>query len=392
MNMNRFVSFIIALCVSLCAMAQPSPWFFGALPSPVINGNGTVTFRLLAPFAEEVKLEGDIFDDGRYETRMVKDAVGIWYYTTEKALESDLYTYRFVVDGVVVRDPQNTFVQRDVFNISNYFIVPGKRGELYSVQNVPHGSVQKCWYYSPVLKQERRMSVYTPPGYEKSDRRYPVLYLLHGMGGDEDSWLVTGRAAQILDNMIAQKRCVPMIVVMTNGNTRHVAAPGESPEGMLQPYMSGSFDTSFEAHFKDVVSYVDRTFRTVAKASGRAIAGLSMGGWHSYQTALNYPWLFNYTGLFSAAVSIDGLAPGTPLLQPQIYDNTSQKTDAYFEDIAKKFYIAIGKDDFLYESNKKLRRQLDMKGYRYRYLESSGGHDWRNWRLYLEDYLTTIFK
>lgn len=395
--MNRFITTAAILLAGLPAFlatpakAQQTLWDFGSMNSPEINANGSVTFRFLAPWASEVKITGDFLPAGQSEAQMLQDAGGVWYFTSEP-LESELYTYRILLDDVPVRDVQSTYTQRDVSSIMNYFIIPGDRGNLYSIKDVPHGNISRNWYSSSVLKQQRRVTIYTPPGYEKSDKRYPVLYLLHGMGGDEEAWLCTGRAAQILDNMIAAHRCPPMIVVMPNGNTRHKSAPGESDEGYWQPYMTGSFDTSFEAHFKDVVNYVDRSYRTISKASGRAVAGLSMGGWHSWQIGLNYPWLFNYVGLFSAAVdAYDKSDPSTRMF-PSIYEGTDEKIDELFEDKAKHLYIAIGRDDFLYDDNKALREQLDAKGYSYRYFETDGGHVWRNWRKYLEDYLTTIFK
>lgn len=377
----------LALCAS--AFAQQSLWNGGSVKSPEIYPDNAVSFHFLAPWATKVQITGDFLPDGQEIADMVKDAGGVWHYTTEP-LESELYNYRILINDVPARDVENTYIQRDVSNIMNYFIIPGRRGDLYRVQDVPHGSVSKVWYHSSTLKTDRRLSIYTPPGYETGNRSYPVLYLLHGMGGDEEAWLCTGRAAQILDNLIAQRKCVPMIVVMPNGNTSHQSAPGESDEGMYQPYLDGSMDTSFEAHFKDVVDFVDRNYRTVAKASSRAVAGLSMGGGHAYMIGINYPWLFNYVGLFSAAVDIAD-SQGRKMA-PELYRNVDDKLATFFENGGKHFFIAIGKDDFLYGPNQRLRSKMDAKGYRYVYEETEGGHVWRNWRIYLADYVKTLFK
>lgn len=368
--------------------AQQSLSMRSSIVSPEINPDNSVTFRFRAPKAVKVQVTGDFLTDARFAD-MKEGENGIWEYTTP-VLESELYNYNFIVDGLSQKDPNNAYVQRDIANIMNYFIIPGGKADNYLAQDVPHGTVSRVWYHSDVLGKDRRMAVYTPAGYEAGSRKYPVLYLLHGMGGDEEAWLCTGRAAQILDNLIAQGKAEPMIVVMPNGNMLHQSAPGESAEGMYKPYNCGSFDTSTEAQFKDVIAYVDSHYRTIKKSSSRAIAGLSMGGFHSYTISLNYPKTFDYVGLFSAAINI-GQTPENAIYK-DAYQNMDQKMDVLFKNSPKLYYIAIGKDDFLYSQNKDLRDQLDAKGYKYEYLETPGGHIWRNWRIYLNDFAQKIFK
>ena len=214
-----------------------------------------------------------------------------------------------------------------------------------------------------------------------------MLYLLHGMGGDEDAWPTLGRAAQILDNLIASGKAEPMIVVMPNGNAALPSAPGEGPSGLVQPTsdLPKTKDGSYEASFPEIISYVDSHYRTVRKSSGRAIAGLSMGGFHSFHISKEYPGTFGYVGLFSAAVRSleDSSNP--------IYSDSDAKLAAQFRDGVSLYYIAIGEDDFLYEENRVLRSYLDSYGYPYEYHESSGGHIWRNWRIYLADFVQKIF-
>jgi len=400
--MKKFLIVAAALLVSMGAYAQQSLFAGSQIVSPEINADKTVTFRYQAPKAVKVQITGDFLPASKMEipgfgtfdvagtADMKEGQNGIWEYTST-VLESELYNYNFIVDGVAVKDPNNAYVQRDIASLMNYFIIPGDKGDLYLAQNVAHGTVAKVWYHSNVLNMDRRMSVYLPAGYEDNPKaKYPVLYLLHGMGGDEDAWLCTGRAAQILDNLIAAGKTKPMIVVMTNGNSLHQSAPGESGEGMYKPYNCGSMDTSYELHFQDVLKYVDSHYRTIAKPSGRAIAGLSMGGLHSYEVSLNYPKTFDYVGLFSAGIGVQQIPENA--MAPEFYQNEDQKIDQLFANNPKLYYIAIGETDFLYAANKGLREKLDAKGYKYTYLETPGGHIWRNWRIYLTDFSQKLFK
>lgn len=399
--MKKLLTITALIGISVSALAQQSLWDMQELETVSVNADKSVTFKFVAPKAVKVQVTGDFLpstqmnvpDYGIVDLPGVADLKegenGVWEYTSAP-LESELYNFRFYVDGLAVNDPSYTYVQRDISNLMDYFIVPGERADNYMVQNVPHGTVSRVWYHSNVLGMDRRMAVYTPAGYENGKGKYPVLYLLHGMGGDEEAWLCTGRAAQILDNLIAQGKAAPMIVVMTNGNTKHQSAPGESGEGMYKPYNCGSFDTSFEAHFKDVISFVDSHYRTINKASGRAITGLSMGGGHSFQISVNYPKTFDYVGLFSAGLGIHR-SEGQDIA-PELYENTYEKLDALFANHPKLYYIGIGETDFLYESNAELRKYLDGKNFPYVYVETPGGHIWRNWRIYLNDFAQRIFK
>ena len=378
---SRLFALVTMLFLGIATLsAQQNLWQKEPLKSPEIHTDMSVTMRLYAPNAESVTLVGDFVDN----VAMVRNEEGVWEYTTAP-LASELYCYWFNVDGIDhVNDPANSYVMRDVGSQMNYFIIPGERGDLYAAQNVPHGTMAKVW--AEVSDgRERRMTIYTPAGYESGKGRYPVLYLLHGMGGDEDAWAATGRVAEIMDNLIAAGKAEPMIVVMTNGCTQHVSAPGFSHEGMWRPYMSGSMDGSFEAMFPSIVEWVDGHYRTKAKRAYRAIAGLSMGGFHSMQISKEYPTMFDYVGLYSAAIfrGKEGVAT---------YDNLEEKLDRQFNEGMKLYWIAIGKDDFLYDENVRYRELLDSKGYPYIYRESEGGHIWRNWRIYLGEYAQMLFK
>ncbi len=376
---------ILSLLSLMSLSAQQNLWQKRSVISPEIGADRSVTLRLYAPAASEVKLYGDFMEGSKSGSMaMTRTEDGVWEYRTEP-LESELYYYWFQVDGIDhVADPSNSYVMRDVGSQMNYFVIPGERGDLYSAQDVKHGTVARVW--GEVSDgRERRMTIYTPADYEGSKRRYPVLYLLHGMGGDEEAWIATGRVAEIMDNLIAQGKAEPMIVVMTNGCTKHVSAPGFSHEGMWTPYMSGSMDGSFEVMFPSIVGWVDSNYRTIRKAQSRAIAGLSMGGFHSMQISKEYPEMFDYVGLFSAAIfrGKEGVAT---------YENLEPKFERQFSGDLKLYWIAIGSEDFLYDENVKYRELLDEKGYKYEYRETGDGHIWRNWRIYIAEFVQKLFK
>ena len=394
MNMRK--TMILALLLTSCYMwAQQALFDVNNLTSPEMNADGTVTFRLYAPKAVTVEVEGDFQSE---PAAMKEGEGGIWTYTTA-VLQPEMYSYKFKVAGLDKLDPSNVYRCRDIASFTNIFIVTqekGDKGDLYSVNKVPHGNVSKVWYPSPTLKTERRMTVYTPAGYDKGGR-YPVLYLLHGAGGDEEAWTTLGRAAQIMDNLIATGKAVPMIVVMPNGNANCDAAPGEWDRGMYKPTFMGHMDStpvaSTEESFKDIVSYVDKHFRTLANKRNRAICGLSMGGGHSYGISKLYPDMFDYVGLFSAAVSLNargfnGLNDADQGPAPEV----EKQLAIMFAKKPALYWIAIGKTDFLYQNNKVYRDYLDQKKYPYTYVETEDGHIWRNWRIYLTMFAPQLFR
>ncbi len=390
--------FIGLMFVSI-VFSQEALWSGRSLRSPEIHENGTVTFRLFAPKAGQVQITGDFLPKltkedpnlGLIELPGVVDMEstkeGIWHYTSS-ALSSELYNYSFLVDGVKSLDPANIFVVRDVASLMNVFIIEGVPASLYKVNAVPHGAVTQCWYDSPTLNMQRRITIYTPPCYDQNKQDYPVLYLLHGMGGDEEAWITLGRAIPILDNLIAEGKAKPMIVVMPNGNVSQEAAPGESSSGLIQPTMNlpGTMEGSMEKSFPDIISYVESQYRVKKEKSSRAIAGLSMGGFHSLHISKEYPTMFDYVGLFSAAIWPNKEENSS------VYANSEEKFKQQFKSAPKLYWISIGKTDFLYGANVDFRSFLDGKGYQYSYYESEGGHTWRNWRIYLSEFLSLLFQ
>ncbi len=384
LTLSLFVMVIIQMS------AQQALWGAAGVVSPEVKEDNTVTFRFQAPNAKEVKITGDWMPAQGWtpgSEAMTKDEKGIWSYTT-KPLDSDLYSYSFLVDGLKTTDPNNVYLIRDVASVFNVFIVGGGKADLYKVNKVPHGTVARRWYDSPGNSLTRRITIYTPFGYESSKEKYPVLYLLHGMGGDEEAWIALGRTSQILDNLIAQGKAKPMIVVMTNGNVAQEAAPGESSLGMYKPtfQLPNTMDGKFEETFTDVIKFVESNYRVKAEKSGRAIAGLSMGGYHSLHISRYYPNTFDYVGLFSAAVMPDAKVTS------KVYADIDGTLNIQMKNGYKLYWIGIGKSDFLFKFNEEYRAKLDKMGMKYVYRESEGGHTWTNWRVYLSEFTPLLFK
>ncbi|MCR4603358.1 MAG: esterase [Prevotella sp.] len=380
---------IILACCCLMAMNSFAQQALGQRPrvkSPIVNADGTVTFNFYDPTAQQVSVTGD-FEEIRSKTLpMTRGDNGVWTVTTP-VLQPELYSYSLSVDGQRFIDPANSYVNRDISTLSNIFIVTkdkGDKGHLYQVNNVPHGTLSRVWYDSPTLGQQRRMTIYLPAAYD-GKQRFPVMYLLHGHGGDETAWGDLGRTSQIMDNLIAEGKAMPMIVVMPNGNPTCNAAPGWWHEGMYTPdgnaFRDRGAKASMEESFMDIVDFVDSHYLTIAKREARAVTGLSMGGGHTFGISLLYPEKFDYYGLQSAAARMQ---TGNKAFEEQL--------ERLFASKPRLYWIAIGKDDFLMQMNTQLRQYLDDKNYRYEYYENDGGHIWRNWRIYLTMFAQRLFK
>ena len=391
----------------ITAYGQEALWSGSQVTSPAVNADGTVTFNVVAPQAKKVEVSGDFLAPVEVDTPFgkstqpgkaeLKQNNGVWTFTSQKLLP-ELYSYNVIIDGMSILDPSNVYVNRDIASLTSIFIVTekkGDKGDIYQVNEVPHGDVAKVWYDSPTLKMQRRLTVYTPAGYDKG-KDYPVMYLLHGAGGDEDAWTTLGRAAQIMDNLIATGKAKPMIVVMPNGNTNCQAAPGAWSKGMYMPSFRGSLDqpalASMDESFMDIVNYVESHYKVVKDKKHRAVCGLSMGGGHSFAISRRYPDTFDYVGLFSAGLHIGGSQQKSFYQALKDNKEVQGQLDRLFKAKPALYWIAIGKTDFLYEQNTDLRKYLDEKGYPYKYRETDGGHIWRNWRIYLSEFAQMIFK
>jgi len=353
--------------------------------SPEISGD-TVTFRLYSKEATAVSLSGDWIPRGESE-ELIKNDSGIWSLQVVP-LKPEFYNYYFTVNGVRTLDPANPLTVRDGTRYLSSFIMPGNGSELYEINEVPHGNLFKIWYTSPSLDLQRRMYVYTPAGYAEGSASYPAFYLLHGGGGDEDAWTTMGRACYIMDNLIADGKAMPMIVVMTNGNPGQTAAVTDrktAPEGR-GPMGMGNNDIP-NSLVKDVIPYVESHYRVLKGSQNRAIAGLSMGALQTQITSIQNPAMFNYIGVFSIG------------LQMEFGESTKELINAYDTNLAKLeengyklFYIGCGMEDFVYEGVTLLRQKLDEHNFKYVYNETPGGHTWSNWRIYLSDFAPRLFK
>ena len=340
--------------------------------SPEI-ADGQVTFRLAADYATVVQLAGNWLDG----TVPMKKENGVWSVTIDLP-SPEIYTYNFVVDGVSVNDPQNYMVQRDGTRYLNMLMVPGERTAPY-FETDHRGTVTYKWYDSAILGINRRLTVYTPYGYEakaNAKKKYPVLYLLHGAGGDEEAWSSMGRAAQILDNLIEQGKAQPMIVVMPNGNPNQQAAQTlglkTSDVNFRDPAYANAYVRSL---CEEIVPFIEREFRVNAKPESRAIAGLSMGGGHTISASTLYPAMFDYICPLSAAGSAN-----------------DEQIQALKKAGVKLYFLACGTSDFLYEGSKTLDATLTKNGLDHIFYQSEGGHTWANWRLYLQTFAPMLFK
>ena len=347
--------------------------------SPEVK-DGKVTFRLNANYATRVQLSGNWMENpwtGSID--MTKGEGGIWEVTID-APEPEIYTYNFIVDGVSVNDPLNDKVQRDGTRYLNMLFIPGPRSEnYYEAKN--HGSVTYRWYDSQLLGISRRMTVYTPYGYEKNPKaKYPVLYLLHGGGGDEEAWTSMGRAAQILDNLIEKGLAKPMIVVMPNGNPNQRAANTLGLETIQMDRQDPKWQNAYvNSLVNEIVPFIDKEYRTIAKADGRAIAGLSMGGGHTTSATILYPGVFNYICPLSCGI------------------RESDHLDADLQGIKKAgyklYWIGVGKEDNMaYQGSLVLDKHLNDLGMPHTLYVSEDAHVWKNWRLYLNTFAQLLFK
>ena len=356
--------------------------------SPEILKDNKVIFRILAKDIEKVSISGDWLPGFMASENMVKNDTGLFLITVGP-LKPELYSYTYTVDGVRVLDPNNPLTKRDGTRNESMFIITGPESDLYLVKDIPHGTLSKVWYNSPTLNLTRRMYIYTPPGYENGKTKYPVFYLLHGGGGDEDAWTTLGRTCQIMDNLIAQGKAKPMIVVMPNGN------PGQSAAFTDAPARDASAQVSFadmgrglfeESLVKDIIPYIENHYRVQVAKNNRAVAGLSMGGMQTLTLSGKYPDKFGYIGVMSMGL-VDRSSMGLPPDQDQDARFDALKKSGY-----KLYWVGIGKDDFLYDAAQSLKTALDKHGFKYTWRESTGGHTWANWRIYLSELTPLLFR
>jgi enterochelin esterase-like enzyme len=384
------ISAVLFTCAGIFAQFGPP-----RLVSPELKAD-SITFRFRAPKAVKVELNGDFLPARETKTNfgtfmmpapveMKEGKEGVWEYTVHN-VAPDFYSYTFTVDGIRMLDPGNLQMVRDGQNVTNVVIMPGEKSNLYLEASDKKGTLSKVWYASPAFGANRRMYIYTPYGYETSGKKYPVFYLQHGGGGDEDAWTSLGRACQILDNLIAQGKAVPMIVVMPNASPNQLAAPDvmdplPTPSPMQQDRTSEAFHSGgayVKGLVEDIIPYVESHYRVIKSKDSRALAGLSMGGIYTMFTTARYPNLFSYIGVLSMGFTPD---------RDPIKELTPVKNAGY-----KLYWIGCGESDFAYDNTKRLIKGLDDLGMKYTNFDKVGGHNWDTWRVCLKELAPLLFK
>jgi enterochelin esterase-like enzyme len=341
--------------------------------SPTIEPDRHVTFTLHAPGANEVSLTGEFMKGSK---PLQKNSQGLWTLTIGP-LDPEIYNYNFTIDGVRTIDPGNRNVKTGstAGTISSILEVPGGHPAFYDAQPVPHGEIRTDWYDSKSLKSIRRLTVYTPPGYDRDlNTRYPVLYLFHGANADETAWTRLGRVNLILDNLLAAGKSKPFLVVMPFGYGIPPGSPAPSPGANLAAFSRDLLE--------DVIPFVESHYRSFTDRDHRAIAGLSMGGGESLGIGLNHLELFSYVGGFSAGIRTADFQQsfGKFIGDPQAANRK-----------LRLLWIGCGSDDRLFAASESLSKMLDEAGIKHVFHKSDGAHTWINWRRYLNEFAPLLF-
>ena len=374
------VMMLTVFAMTCTAPAQPPRSRGPRVVSPDVAADRHVTFRILAPKAEEVLLSGsDIPGVGR-GAAMTKDPNGVWEVTLGP-IESGAYRYNFNVDGVSVIDPRNSTTSESNNNTWSLVYVPG--ADFMDTKDVPHGAVAEVTYYSKSLKRFRRMHVYTPPGYESGEGKYPIFYLLHGAFDCDDSWTSVGRAGFIMDNLIAAKKAKPMVVAMPAGHTGSFSFGGSRP----------TVDEFAQDFLNDLQPYVEKHYRVYTDRQHRAMAGLSMGGGQTLNIAIPNLQEFAYIGVFSSGVfSLNRRRPQDDSQPTWEEQNKEALDNAELKKGLKLVWFATGKEDFLIETSRSTVELLKKHGFDVVFKETDGAHTWINWRNYLNEFASQLFQ
>jgi enterochelin esterase-like enzyme len=411
--MKRIATIVAMIVVSVSLIAQEagttSPSTSGGMVaaakvrSPELLPDGRVTFRLYAPKASEVLVVGN-FPGGR-GLPMSKDTSGLWSVTTSP-LQPELWAYTFSVDGVRTLDANNYNVARDGVGFMNTVLVLGDQSAVFQPKRVPHGTMTAMWVPSTGIHTPRRMFVYTPPGYEEGNTRYPVLYLLHGSGGDEDAWPTMGIANVILDNLIAEGKSKPIIVVMPNAYWNEIASldvagpriapppgvgsgagPGSGPGAGPVSYAPNETDI-----VGDMVPFVDSHFRTLPDRENRALAGLSMGSAITVNVAVKRLDVFASIGVLSAGTfrPTASSAGGTAVFDKINPDFLSDS--AATNKKVRLLFFSVGTEDPRLASLNDLQKQLQSRNILFVFKTYPGEHEWKVWRHSLADMAPMLFQ
>jgi enterochelin esterase-like enzyme len=397
MRTFRGIAIGLALAAGLLAQGTPPAAQQGrggrgpqgpVVVSPEVQADGHVTFRILAPKAETVRMMGSDIPGNQQGAAMTKGENGVWEVTSGP-IDPGAYRYNFNVDGVSTIDPRNPSISESNNNVWSMVYIPG--AEFMDTKEVPHGSVASVTYYSTALKKFRRMHVYTPPGYETGNSKYPVFYLLHGAGDCDEAWTSVGRAGFILDNLIAARKAKPMVVVMPAGHTsqtfggRGGRAPG-APDEFVQDFVT------------DIMPYAESHYRVYTDRPHRAIAGLSMGGSQTLNISIPHLDKFAYIGVYSSGLigafggGRAGAAAAPPPGPTWEEQHTAELDNATTKKGLKVLWFATGKEDGLMPTTHGTVDMLKKHGFSPVMVESPGGHTWINWRNYLNMFAPMLFQ
>ncbi len=367
MRFRRLNLLLLCLCAVVCVNSRVQAQRGSVVVSPQVEQGRKVTFRLLAPNAQAVGLNVP-FAQGTQP--MTKGQNGLWQVTVGPA-EPEIYEYNFIVDGLQVADPANSWLKFWGGTAKNLVQVPGDPQMFFEEQQVSHGTVHVHKYASKSLGVTRGLYVYTPPGYEENPQaKYPVLYLFHGLGDTEDTWTVVGRANLIVDNLLAANKAKPLVIVMPYGHTP------SAPPDMRSLGNYAAFEKDI---VEDVIPYVQKYYRVSTEQKDRAIAGLSMGGGQALTVGLGHLDLFGWLGAYSSAVprdqSIDKLLADPKAINGKL----------------RLFWIGCGRSDFLFQANQKFLERLNAEEIRHVAHITEGAHEWRLWRIYLNEFVPLLF-
>jgi enterochelin esterase family protein len=357
--------------------SQPAATNISKTSCPCILENLSVVFKLKAPKAQKVQIDlGKLYD-------MTQDDQGIWSVTTGPQVPGFHY-YSLVIDGIKVADPASESFF-GMGRMASAIEIPEKGTDFYLIKDVPHGSISSKYYFSNVTNSWRRLFVYTPPGYDaKTSEKYPVIYIQHGGGEDERGWVEQGKTDIILDNLIAEGKAKPMIIVISNGNV----SSGKGGGG----YSSAGMAAFKDEMTKNIVPFTDKNFRTLADAKNRALCGLSMGGGQAFYVGLESPDNFASVGIFSS-----GIFGGINNPTGKEFDANKEvpgllSKSQSFNDKLKLFYISVGEQDPRYEFTKKAVNKFQDGGLKVQFNSFPGDHEWQVWRKSLHDFASRVFK
>ena len=416
---------VAALAVAACAQQSANPAVGAAgsgrgrgpqappVISPEVTADRHVIFRLAAPQAQNIRLTGTDIPNNGSGAPMTKGAGGVWEVTLGP-LDAGAYRYNFNVDGLSVIDPRSSAISESNTNVWSLVFVPGS--DFFDTKDVPHGAVSTVMYYSTALQKFRRMHIYTPPGYENGKDEFPVFYLLHGSGDNDDAWTSVGRAGFILDNLIAQKKARPMIVVMPAGHTSQTSSGGDRGAAATagNPTVAPPPDEFTRDFLTDLMPYVEGHYRIIPDRAHRAIAGLSMGGSQTLNIAIPHLDKFSYIGVFSsgligsfgggrggrglgaaggpAVATSASPAPSASGPTPWEQQHLAELDNADWKKDLKLVWFSTGKDDTLITTSRATVNVLNKHGFNASFHESPGGHTWINWRNYLVEFTPQLFQ